>query len=43
MLAEEGQELVSVEYNDDRTPVLLVFEEDFPEIITLADITKREP
>jgi hypothetical protein len=44
VLAEEGQELVSVEYNDDEEPcVLLIFEEDFPEIITLADITKREP
>jgi hypothetical protein len=44
VLAEEGLELVSVEYNDDEEPcILLTFEEDFPEIITLADITKREP
>jgi hypothetical protein len=44
VLAEEGQELVSVEYNDDDEPcILLSFEEPSPEFITLADITKREP
>jgi hypothetical protein len=44
VMSEEGDDLVGVEYNDDEEPcVLLIFEDSGPDILTLSDVTKREP
>lgn len=45
MMSEEGDNLVGVEYFDEEEEpcVLLIFDSPAPDILTLADITKREP